>query len=456
MIGMLIGLMPLFVLMLIITNAMRSEALDQKLSDLKLQSNTISTNLSVIGYFSHGDDDHYIESSQSLMDYRLLLLNNYGEVVYDANGSEESRVYSSKEVIGILSGTSRQNSRMTNDYMTIYTAVLNRDSNEVEGIVIIVDDFGEIYQMIGTVRNVGYLVILALAILMLFLNYYATDRMTKPFRDFLGHLKRVSEGHIDETLDVKGNVEVEEMSRVFNEMLTKIEEIDASRQQFVANVSHELKTPLSSMKVLADSLLAGNEVPAEIYKDFMEDISREVNRETQIINDLLTLVTLDKKDNQLNLEPTSINQLIEQVMRMLKPLAETQQVVLEIKSYRDVIALVDETKLYLVFMNLIENGIKYNRPNGKVSVSINSDHRDMVIKVEDTGIGIPDESVNKVFDRFYRVDKTRSRDTGGTGLGLNIVHKTVLMHGGNVRCNSVLETGTTFTVRIPLKPPNKG
>ena len=226
--------------------------------------------------------------------------------------------------------------------------------------------------------------------------------------------------------------------------------MDESREEFVANVSHELKTPLTSMKVLCDSLLAQPDAPVEIYQEFMGDLSEEIERENKIINDLLALVKLDKTGGNLNIQSLDINALVERILKRLRPIAQKSNIELVFESYRSVIAEVDEVKLALVVTNLVENAIKYNKPEGWVHVSLNADHKYFYLKVTDSGIGIQQEETEHIFERFYRVDKSHSREIGGTGLGLAIVRNAVIMHRGAIKVHSELGEGTTFNVRIPL------
>ena len=238
----------------------------------------------------------------------------------------------------------------------------------------------------------------------------------------------------------------------FNEVIGRMKITDESRQEFVSNVSHELKTPLTSMKVLADSINSMPDAPKELYQEFMEDITSEIERETKIINDLLSLVKMDKSAADLNVTSVNINELLEQILKRLQPIADKQQVELVLESFRPVTAEVDEVKLTLAITNLVENAIKYNRADGEgwVHVSLNADHQYMYLKVEDSGIGIPEESLDQIYERFYRVDKSHSREIGGTGLGLAITRNCILMHRGAIKVHSVLGEGTTFDVRIPL------
>jgi len=215
-------------------------------------------------------------------------------------------------------------------------------------------------------------------------------------------------------------------------------------------VSHELKTPITSMKVLADSLLMQEDVPVELYKEFMADIAEEIDRENKIITDLLSLVKFDKKAADLNIEPVNINDMLELILKRLRPIAAKKNIEVVLESIRPVVAEVDEVKLNLAFTNLVENAIKYNTENGWVKVSLDADHKFFYVKVMDSGIGIPEEARQHIFERFYRVDKSHSNEIDGTGLGLAITRSAVLLHKGVIKVSSAVGEGTTFSVRIPL------
>ena len=256
---------------------------------------------------------------------------------------------------------------------------------------------------------------------------------------------------MDGDLDIHDCTETENISNTFNIMLAKLRLIEESRQEFVANVSHELKTPLTSMKVLADSLLMQEGTPVELYQEFMQDIANEIDRENSVISDLLTLVKMDRKTTELNVVSTDINDFLEQILKRVRPIAEKADIEVVFESNRSVTAEIDSTKLSLAFTNLVENAIKYNRENGWVRVTLDADHKFFYVKVSDSGIGIPQESLDYIFERFYRVDKSHSREIGGTGLGLAITKSAIVAHRGAIKVQSTLDEGTTFTVRIPLR-----
>jgi len=273
--------------------------------------------------------------------------------------------------------------------------------------------------------------------------------LVKPFRRMAEEIVEIQNGYKDE-LNIPSYTETEVISERFNQLFGRMKIIDESREEFVSNVSHELKTPLTSMKVLADSLNGQENVPLELYKEFMSDIGNEIDRETKIINDLLSLVKMNRSAADLNISGVNINEMLELILKRLRPIAERQRIELVLESFRPVSAEIDEVKLTLAITNLVENGIKYNKSEGWVHVSLNADHQYFYVKVEDSGVGIPEDALEHIYERFYRVDKSHSREIGGTGLGLAIARNIILMHRGAIKVFSTEGEGTIFNVRIPL------
>ena len=227
---------------------------------------------------------------------------------------------------------------------------------------------------------------------------------------------RVAQGDLDADIREDAYSETRQMSHAVQKSLRKLKAVDQSRQEFVSNVSHELKTPITSIRVLADSLMGMEEVPVELYREFMSDISDEIDRESQIIEDLLTLVRMDKSaESQMKISQVHINHELEMILKRLRPIAKRSNVELILESIREVTADVDKVKLNLAVTNLVENAIKYNIDSGWVRVTLDADHKYFYVKVADSGIGIPEDSVDHIFERFFRVDKARSREVGGTG-----------------------------------------
>ncbi|MDE7206605.1 MAG: two-component sensor histidine kinase, partial [Lachnospiraceae bacterium] len=271
-----------------------------------------------------------------------------------------------------------------------------------------------------------------------------------PFERITEAINEVKNGFTDEEIDVRDYTETERIGDAFNQMLGRMKVLDDSRQEFVSNVSHELKTPLASMKVLADSLITQEDVPAELYREFMTDIATEIDRENKIITDLLSLVKMTRTSEDMNVETMDINSILELLLKRLGPIAARAGVKIIFESRRPVSADVDEVKLTLALSNLVENAIKYNIEDGWVKVVLDADHQYFTVEVSDSGIGIPQESIEHIYERFYRVDKSHSKEIGGTGLGLAITRNAVLMHRGSINVSSVEGVGTVFMVKIPL------
>ena len=263
-------------------------------------------------------------------------------------------------------------------------------------------------------------------------------------------LEKAAEGDLDTKIEETTYRETRKISEAVSQAIRKLKAVDKSRQEFVSNVSHELKTPITSIRVLADSLMSMEDVPVELYQEFMQDISDEIDRESKIIDDLLSLVKMNKSAAEMNIAQISINDLLSLILKRIRPIAQKRNIELILESIREVTAEVDEVKLSLALNNLVENAVKYNIEDGWVRVTLDADHKYFYIKVSDSGIGIPEEFQEHIFERFYRVDKARSRETGGTGLGLAITKNVILMHHGIIKVDSKDGEGTTFSVRIPL------
>ena len=385
----------------------------------------------------------------SLYDGRIIIIDQDFRVVRDTYGLIENKYVVSKEVMRCFRGeTINQLSEKRFIEMTI--PIRSGDSPKVEGVLLVSVSTDSIWDSLDALTGNAWIFTLVYGILVTVLAILLSRLLVRPIQRIIAGLREISSGHSNEDLKVRTYAETAQISEEFNKIVTQMRVLDESRQEFVSNVSHELKTPLTSMKVLADSLLTQEEVPNELYKEFMGDIAEEIERENKIITDLLSLVKMDKKAASLNIEPVDINDLLELILKRLRPIAAKKNIEVVLESFRPVTAEVDEGRLTLAFTNLVENAIKYNKENGWVHVSLDADHKFFYVKVMDSGQGIPEESLDYIFERFYRVDKSHSSEIDGTGLGLAIAKSAVLVHKGAIKVSSELGTGTTFSVRIPL------
>ncbi len=232
--------------------------------------------------------------------------------------------------------------------------------------------------------------------------------------------------------------------------LTRLKELERTRKDFVANVSHELRTPIALIKGFVETLLDGAIDEPEHASRFLRTIARHTDRLTYLIEDLLTLSRLESGRNTLNRQSTELRDLVDQVIEDLALVAQERKVRLENHVVAGLIVYADAERLRQVFANLIENAVKYGRESGKVTVGARTTPGQGVEAwVEDDGMGIPDEARTRVFERFYRVDRARARETGGTGLGLAIVKHIVQAHGGEVWVNSDVDKGSVFRFTLP-------
>jgi signal transduction histidine kinase len=381
---------------------------------------------------------------------RILIIDQDFRVIKDTYDMDRGKTIISQEVIQSFQGKETSQYDRKNSYLEMTVRIQNTETKETLGVMLVSISTDEIRANMKILETKGMTILSIIALLVLVFGYLLAGILMKPFQKVTRSIEDITDGYLDESISVPDYLETELITDAFNKMLTRVRTLDDSRQEFVSNVSHELKTPLASMKVLADSLNGQEGVPVELYQEFMQDITSEIDRENQIITDLLSLVKMDKKVADLNITQVNINELLEQLLKRLHPIAAQKNVELILDSFRPVNAEVDATKLSLAFSNLIENGIKYNNENGWVRVSLNADHKYFYVTVADSGIGIPEESIAHIFERFYRVDKSHSREIGGTGLGLAIARSAIVMHRGAIRVYSKENEGTTFSVRIPL------
>lgn len=404
--------------------------------------------------------DAELETISNLYEGRVLIVDSSLRVVVDTYGVSEGKTMISEEVIRCFQGENTSYYDREHGYIEMTVPIVDTSlppeegntntSGTIVGVMLtsisneaIIDTMEVLNRRAVILQNLMFVCVIAVALLMAILVSRPLNKVTSAIND-------VQAGHTDERISVPGYSETAHIVEAFNQLLKRMKVLDDSRQEFVANVSHELKTPMTSIKVLADSLLAQGDAPAELYKEFMEDIVSEIDRENQIITDLLALVKMDKKVQELNIASVNINDLTELILKRLRPIARKKDVEVVFESMRSVTAEVDEVKMTLIMTNLVENAIKYNKEHGWVKVELDADHQYFTFSVSDSGLGIPEDSLGHIYERFYRVDKSHSRDIGGTGLGLAITKSAVLMHRGSITVTSIEDEGSCFTVKIPL------
>ena len=400
---------------------------------------------------------------------RVLFIDSAGTVQADSfcllNGTRPQ----SDEITAVLSGkqdfaagyhrvrlaesaVTRDNAYLSDNPGVCWTAyyahaIINTGSQE--GILLLVSPVQDIVDRVTQVLrglmifNVIFIVIVAV------ITFYMSNMFTLSIRKFNRAIAKMSGGDFSVRVNEKEIAEFGELAKAFNSMSERLENLDASRNQFVSDASHELKTPLASMKILSESLLSQPDAPAELYREFLGDINSEIDRLSLVINDLLTLVKTDKGIETLIIGDVELGELIRRITSTVAPLAQKKHITVAYQ-YRDVTVRADELRMQQLFTNLIDNAIKYSPENTTITVDLSKTMDNAVVSVSDEGIGIAKEHLPHLFERFYRVDKARSRQAGGTGLGLSIVKQIVDQHGGTIEVESTEGKGTKFTVTSPL------
>ena len=296
----------------------------------------------------------------------------------------------------------------------------------------------------NNLRNISF-VICAVALVM---SVIVSGAITRRIAALLRAIRIVREGEYGHRVVIKGGDELSQLAGEFNELTGRLQTTEEVRRRFVSDASHELKTPLASIRLLTDSILQTGDMDPATVKDFVSDIGEEAERLTRISEKLLTLTRMDSAVAVAEV-PVDVKRVVEKVEHMLTPLADEGEVTVETDLQEDCMVLATEDDLYQIAFNLMENAVKYNLPGGSVTVTLRGAGDLVTLTVEDTGVGIPEEDLGKVFDRFSRVDKARSRAAGGTGLGLSIVRDTVRQHGGAVTVRRRESEGTCFEVAFP-------
>lgn len=397
---------------------------------------------------------------------RVLILDPYGVVQVDSESVLNGNRFQNRQAQSVLNGQARDygfydtestSGRLLQDAFTAYTtsgttglyASAIKADDVLLGVLVYISNTREIYLSLKQIQGKTVLWLVLVATAALILCMFVIRMITVPIGELNEGISRMSAGDLSARVRVRGKTEFSQLAAAFNSMSERIERQDKTRNQFVSNASHELKTPLSTMKILMETLIYQEPMDPAMTKEFLKDCNAEIDRLNRIVSDLLTLASVDSGNAQFNRQELRLKDLILEQARRLSPLARERGIELECSVKDSVEVSGDSFKLAQVIYNVIDNAIKYTPRGGSVRVDLFRQGKKAVIRISDTGIGIPAEDLPHIFDRFYRVDKARSRETGGTGLGLSIVKQIVLMHDGDITASSVENEGTTFTIELP-------
>lgn len=464
---MIVGMIPGFLIHFGIMERYMDNAVNIRSNEVQTQVRIIADHLLTYNYMHDNSNDVVnaeLAQLSNLYDGRVLIIDSNFKIIKDTYGISEGKTIISEPIIKCCKGSGISSRVTENNYIEIIVPIEEKITNDaakstnaspgtatrIVGVMLTSVSMESIIASYEYLEGRAFIIEILSAVILFGIAYFLSRSLLKPFEKITEAINEVKNGFTDEEIHVTEYVETEHIGDAFNQMMGRMKVLDDSRQEFVSNVSHELKTPLASMKVLADSLLAQEEVPNELYREFMTDIAAEIDRENKIITDLLSLVKMTRTSADMNVEPMDINAILELMLKRLGPIAARANVKLVFESRRKVSAEIDEVKMTLAFSNLVENAIKYNVDGGWVKVILDADHQYFTVEVSDSGIGIPQESMEHIYERFYRVDKSHSREIGGTGLGLAITRNVILMHRGSINVKSEEGKGTTFIVKIPL------
>lgn len=451
----LISLIPLVIQARFLVGFFRQTQIEDKMIEAQNKCLILTNKLVSSDYVNNPSNNPSLDTEMSVtadsFNGRIVVIDGSFKIVKDTFDLTKGKISVAEEVLKAFEGETISRLNKKKQFFSLTIPVYSKvDQKIVDGVLLMTASTEGITLLGKKVVDKAAFLQMVILWLVVAAAFMMTALLLKPFGRLQRLLNGVADGNLDLDIMVDSYKETAGISDSVSQTFRKLKAVDQSRQEFVSNVSHELKTPLTSIRVLADSLMSMEEAPPELYQEFMVDISDEIDREGKIIDDLLTLVKMDRSSPDLNITQININALMEQILKRLRPIAKKRNIELIFESIRDVTADVDEVKLSLALNNLVENAVKYNREEGWVRVILDADHKFFYIKVIDNGIGIPEEFQEHVFERFYRVDKARSRETGGTGLGLAITRSVIIMHRGAIKLQSKEEEGTTFTVRIPL------
>ena len=381
---------------------------------------------------------------------RIMVTDAAGMILYDTveGGGTLYQYALIREVAYALSGNVVFHKIYTDGQFRCSAAspVVYRNMNI--GAIFVYEEDSEQAALLQGVQNNLRSMSLVIAAVVLVMSVVFSKALTGRIGALLRAIRIVREGNYSHRVQLKGGDELAQLADEFNQLTDRLQTTEEVRRRFVSDASHELKTPLASIRLLADSILHSEHIDLETTREFVSDIGEEADRLTRISEKLLTLTRLDAEP-EVERTPVDMASVIRKAEHMLRPLAQVSEITLESELEEGCLVYATGDDLSQVAFNLMENAVKYNLPGGKVLVCLYREGAQVVFRVEDTGVGIPEEELGKIFNRFYRVDKARSRAAGGTGLGLSIVRDTVRQHGGTVSARRREPEGSCFTVRFP-------
>ena len=377
---------------------------------------------------------------------RVTIANVDGYAVYDSDGTGGEEV--EPDLLTALEGKTVFRSVFRDGSFLSSYAIPIASARDITGAVFLRENDAERGQILRELKlQIRVLsIVIALAALVM-AALYGTTVLGK-LKQLSNAIRIVSGGNYKYRMEVQGKDELAELGREFNALTAYLEDTERQRRRFVSDASHELKTPLASIRLLSDSIVQTENMDVETMREFVSDIGNEAERLQHMTEDLLSLSRMDD-DIKIVPEPVDVKKSVLDAMALLRPVAAEKQVALHSDLDDGCIVLATKDNMHHIVFNLLENAVKYNFPEGSVTASLHTADGSVQLTVADTGVGIPEDERYNIFGRFYRIDKARSREAGGSGLGLSIVHDAVKAHGGTIQVGANEPHGSVFIVTFP-------
>ena len=425
--------------------ASRDVVFSEKESALMSRASVLSSSLSLMETLTEDNTRQVLSLLDTTGLERVLVTDPEGAPLYDTS---ETDAAAPAEVQTALGGKAAFRSNFDMTAFDSGAAVPVRNNGRTIGAVYILEHDADQAELLVSIQHRLGTISLAAALLALVIIFFSIRMMTRRITMLADGVRTVQSGDYSFRLKLTGNDELTELGSELNHLTERLETTEAERRRFVSDASHELKTPLASIRLLSDSIVQSESMDAETMREFVTDIGAEAERLQRTTEKLLNL---SRRDDGVKgeLQDVDLKAAVEGTRRLLEPLAQASRVTVETELAEGCVVRATEDDIYHIVFNLVENAIKYNLPMGKVLVTTAREGDRCRLVVEDTGIGIPEADRPNVFTRFYRVDKARSREHGGSGLGLSIVHDAVKLYGGEITVEGVEPHGTRFTVDFP-------
>lgn len=391
-----------------------------------------------------------VDQLGSLKVARLIITDQAGKAIYDSTGSAVGTYVLLPEIVLAMSGSGT-------DVFTCQYSDGTMKSHAATPIISYGTTLGCVYMMeydtaqgalIYSLQNNILRITFILEVIVIVFSLAFSNTFSKRMRQIMTSMRIIQQGDYSHKVKLGGHDELTFLGDEFNDLAERLQTSEQKRRRFVSDASHELKTPLASIKLLTDSILQ-NDMDLDTVREFVSDIGNEADRLNRTTAKLLSLTKVDGEMVE-DCEIITMVPTVERVVRMLSAIAAQNQITIETDLTQDSPILILEDDLYQIAFNLVENGIKYNVPGGKLTVKLLRQDENAILQISDTGVGIPEDALGHIFERFYRVDKARSRATGGSGLGLAIVRAIVQRNRGEIEVETAVGKGTTFNVSFPI------